>query len=228
MTGLVASVGLQVARERRYPAVGSPVHELYFTSRRLGGNAGAVVQVGARRCLLDPGGSIFRQHAPRADADRPAGTRPALSAARRHDDARSAIQHRVSVWRDLSGRGYPGWAGRPDLAIKLLDKGFARNPDKWEYLYDKAFVYYWSLSRSAARPRIGSTRPQRSRGRPTGCRAWQATCSPKGGDRRSSRFLWQQILRTAEHAIHARQRRVAPASARHADIVDQLTAMLDR
>ncbi len=36
-----------------------------------------------------------------------------------------------------------GGPGRPDLAIALLEKGLRVRPDKWEYLQDIGFVYYW-------------------------------------------------------------------------------------
>ena len=38
---------------------------------------------------------------------------------------------------------YPAGAGRVDLAVKLLEKGIAARPDKWEYMQDIGFVYYW-------------------------------------------------------------------------------------
>ena len=38
---------------------------------------------------------------------------------------------------------YPGGAGRPDLAIALLEKGLRARPDKWEYMQDIGFVHYW-------------------------------------------------------------------------------------
>ena len=37
----------------------------------------------------------------------------------------------------------PGGAGRPDLAIALLEKGLRERPDKWEYMQDIGFVHYW-------------------------------------------------------------------------------------
>ena len=38
---------------------------------------------------------------------------------------------------------YPAGAGRADLAVKLLEKGLRARPDKWEYMEDIGFVYYW-------------------------------------------------------------------------------------
>ena len=46
---------------------------------------------------------------------------------------------------------YPGGAGRPDLAIALLEKGLRARPDKWEYMQDIGFVHYWYGPRLPAR-----------------------------------------------------------------------------
>ena len=43
------------------------------------------------------------------------------------------------------GEPYPAGPGRPDLAIVLLQKGLAAQPDKWQYMMDMGFVYYWHL-----------------------------------------------------------------------------------
>ena len=40
---------------------------------------------------------------------------------------------------------FPGGAGRPDLAIALLEKGLRAQPTKWQYAEDIGFVYYWQL-----------------------------------------------------------------------------------
>ena len=37
----------------------------------------------------------------------------------------------------------PTGAGRPDLAIGLLEKGLRAQPDRWEYAQDIGFVHYW-------------------------------------------------------------------------------------
>src|SRR5436190_507462 len=34
------------------------------------------------------------------------------------------------------GEAYPGGPGRPDLAVALLKKGLAAQPDKWQYMMD--------------------------------------------------------------------------------------------
>ena len=47
---------------------------------------------------------------------------------------------------------YPAGAGRPDLAIALLEKGLRDRPDKWEYMQDIGFVHYWCATTTGRRP----------------------------------------------------------------------------
>jgi tetratricopeptide (TPR) repeat protein len=92
---------------------------------------------------------------------------------------------------------YPGGPGRPDQAIALLQKGLRYSPQKWEYMQDIAFVYYWELGDF----REAAAWFQRA-GRVPGAPAWldqlAATMLAQGGDRASSRFLWHQIAESAE------------------------------
>ena len=92
---------------------------------------------------------------------------------------------------------YPGGAGRPDLAIALLEKGIRQTPEKWEYYLDIGFVYYWRLSdyRHAAEWfRRGSDLPDG----PWWLRSYAAVMLAKGGDRQASRFLWLNLYQTSE------------------------------
>jgi tetratricopeptide (TPR) repeat protein len=93
--------------------------------------------------------------------------------------------------------GYPRPPGRPDLAIKLLEKGFEANPTRWQYLYDIAFVHYWWLRdfpAAAAWFKKASEVP----GSPEWMPGLAAATLSRGGDRRAARFLWEQILRSSE------------------------------
>ena len=140
-----------------------------------------------RRRVLDPRDSVLRRHQAAArprQRQRPAPPpliaalpddyRAAVSAARHHDDARSAVQHRVSLRRGVPGRSaIPRGAGRPDLAIALLEKGLRARPDKWEYMQDIGFVHYWYRPRLPARPPTGSSRPARCPARRGGCGRWR-------------------------------------------------------
>ena len=39
----------------------------------------------------------------------------------------------------------PGGAGRPDLAVRLIQRGIAANPDYWRLYEDLGFIYYMDL-----------------------------------------------------------------------------------
>jgi tetratricopeptide (TPR) repeat protein len=91
----------------------------------------------------------------------------------------------------------PGGPGRPDLAISLLRKGLRASPRAWELMQDIGFVYYWDLGdfKNAA---AWFQRAAQVRGAPDWLEALAATTLASGGDRVSSRFLWQQILASAQ------------------------------
>lgn len=89
----------------------------------------------------------------------------------------------------------PGGAGRPDLAVRLLQKGMEASPHRWEYPYDIGFVYYrfgdyasaadW-FRRAAAVP-----------GAATWLGPLAAVTLARGGDIATSRQLWQQIVESS-------------------------------
>ena len=225
VTGLVASVGLQVARERQYAAVGSPIHELYFTS----GDSVGTLALSFRSVLADVYWIRAIQYfaATRLEQEPPGPTDllyPLLDITTTLDP-RFTIAYRFGAI--FLAEGLNTGLGRPALSIKLLDKGFARNPDKWEYLYDKAFVYYWSLRNphEAAHWFDEAAKVPGSADWLPGLAGYMLA---QGGDRRSSRFLFQQILRTAEHQYMRTTAEWRLGQLDTLDILDQLNAMLDR
>lgn len=122
---------------------------------------------------------------------------------------------------------YPGGAGRPDLAVKLLEKGLAARPDKWEYMQDIGFVHYWwSQDYSAAAQWFD--RASKVEGAPWFLRSLAATTLAEGGDRRSSRLMWQAIRESAEidWLRSDADRRLEQLDA--ADFIDQVQADVDR
>ena len=91
----------------------------------------------------------------------------------------------------------PGGAGRPDLAIALLEKGLRDRPDKWEYMQDIGFVHYWwrhDYQAAASWFDKASQVP----GAPWFLRSLAAMTLAEGGDRRSSRTMWEPIRESAE------------------------------
>ena len=92
---------------------------------------------------------------------------------------------------------YPGGAGRPDLAIALLEKGLRARPDSWEYMQDIGFVHYWWRHDylSAAN---WFERGSQIAGAPWWLRSLAAVTLAQGGDRQSSRLMWESIRQSAE------------------------------
>src|SRR5438093_10112770 len=92
---------------------------------------------------------------------------------------------------------YPSGPGRPDLAVALLEKGLRERPDKWEYMQDIGFVHYWydhDYRAAANWFRKAADVP----GAPWWLRSLAATTLARGGDRQSSRAMWEAIRQSAE------------------------------
>jgi hypothetical protein len=122
---------------------------------------------------------------------------------------------------------FPNGAGRPDLAVKLLEKGLREEPTKWEYMEDIGFVHYWYESdyhaAAAAFQKAGDIP-----GSPWWLRSLAATTLVQGGDRRSSRTMWRAIRESAEIDWLKRdaERRLAQLDA--LDQIDELQGIVDR
>jgi hypothetical protein len=91
----------------------------------------------------------------------------------------------------------PGGADRPDLAIALLEKGLAAQPERWEFAQDIGFVYYW-WKRDYGRAAEWFSRAADVPGAPDWMRRLAAVTLAEGGSRETSRQLWKEIQRGAE------------------------------
>jgi hypothetical protein len=121
----------------------------------------------------------------------------------------------------------PGGPGRPDLAIALLQKGLRERPDRWEYMQDIGFVNYWWRHdyRAAAEwfRRAGDTP-----GSPWWLRSLAATTLAEGGDRQSSRTMWEAIRQSAEIDWLRNDADRRLAQLRALDEIDALQAVVNR
>jgi tetratricopeptide (TPR) repeat protein len=91
----------------------------------------------------------------------------------------------------------PGGPGRPDQAIELLKKGLERDPARWEYAHDIAFVYYWWLddyTQAAEWFKRAADIP----GSAPWLRPMAAITLAEGGNRQSSRTLWTEMYANTE------------------------------
>ena len=87
----------------------------------------------------------------------------------------------------------PAGAGNPEAAMALLEKGLKAQPQRWEFAQDIGFVYYWwkhDYRRAAEWFRRGAAIP----GSPNWMAPLAAVTEAQGGDRQTSRKLWEEIL----------------------------------
>jgi len=83
-------------------------------------------------------------------------------------------------------------AGRPDLAVQLVKRGIAANPDEWRLDTDLGFLYYWRLrdyNSSSAAFLDGSKKPNA----PEWMKILAARVAQKGGSIETSRMIWSEI-----------------------------------
>lgn len=120
----------------------------------------------------------------------------------------------------------PGGPGRSDLAIKLLEKGMAARPDRWQYPYDIGFVHYrdgnykvaaeWFL-RAAAVPSAQKAGERAD----IWLRPLAANTMATGGDTRSSRVLYEHLLTSEAEWL----REDAARRLKKLDAIDQIAEL---
>jgi hypothetical protein len=209
---LAGAAELQALRERRYPPATDEVEEIVYLqagtiARRL---AGAYSSLAADlywiRAIQHYGATKLRL----TDMQRLAPEPPPLIAAPPDEyyrllypllDLTTTLDPRFNIAYRFGSvflaEAYPRGPGRPDLAITLLQKGLAVRSDKWEYMEDIGFVHYWYRHdfRSAAE---WFHRASEVPGAPWWLQSLAATTLAQGGDRRSSRAMWEAIRGSAE------------------------------
>lgn len=89
----------------------------------------------------------------------------------------------------------PGGAGRPDLAVQLMQRGIKANPDDWRLSEDLGFIYYMDMKdyKKASEAFLeGSKNPK--------AMIWMKTMAAKvaaeGESYEASFFLWNDIYTT--------------------------------
>jgi tetratricopeptide (TPR) repeat protein len=186
---------LQVVRDARFPL--SPVDDrlLYVTSgdvaRKLSLSYDALIaDVYWIRAIQHYGGELGQETERRYDLLYP------LLDLTTSLDPRFSVAYRFGA--TFLMEPYPIGASRPDLAIKLLEKGIRESPQHWEYYLDIGFIYYWRLNdykRAAEWFQRGGELPNG----PWWLRTQAAVTLARGGDRQASRFLWTNIYAGADN-----------------------------
>jgi len=116
----------------------------------------------------------------------------------------------------------PGGPGRPDLAIRLLEKGLAAQPDRWEYAYDLGFVHYRRRNYASAADWFGKAGAVP--GAPTWLPPLEAVTRTRGGDRATAKLLWSELMRGAG-AEDTWMRNEAARRLRQLDALDRIDAV---
>ena len=96
----------------------------------------------------------------------------------------------------LSEPGEAG-AGRPDLAIELVKRGIAANPDEWRLQTDLGFLYYWRMKdykNAADAYSQASKNPQA----PLWAKLMAARIAQKGGSIETSRMIWSELFQSTK------------------------------
>ncbi len=191
---VVASIGIQIARDRRYQPYEPETAMLWIQSGPLMKRLAlgydtllsdvywmrSVVYYGGQR-LQENGRQGYELLAPMLDLVTTL-------------DPRFTVAYRFgSIFLT---EAYPSGPGRPDQSIALLQKGIERDPGKWEYMHDIGFVYYWWLHdyEKAAE----WFRRAEAVGGPSWLGPLAANTLAAGGSRDQSRALWRQIYESTD------------------------------
>jgi hypothetical protein len=112
----------------------------------------------------------------------------------------------------------PGGPGRPDLAVKLLERGVTMQPDDWRLYQGLGFVHYWSY-RDYATAADWFSRAAKLPGAPAWLEPLAAVTLAEGGNRKASRLMWGQILQTGADDWFKRE---AARRLKQLDAMDQI------
>jgi hypothetical protein len=236
---LAGAVQLQAARERAFPPRPAEEDAVYVQSgaavRRLTGAYTAVAADGYWIRAIQYFGGTKRRLAARPQGPEPP---PMLAAATSNDyaslypllDITTSLDPRFNIAYRFGAvflaEPYPGGPGRPDLAVALLQKGLRERPDKWEYMEDIGFVHYWydhDYRAAATWFQKASEVP----GAPWWLRSLAATTIAQGGDRQSSRMMWEAIRQSAEIEWLQKNAERRLAQLRALDDIDALQRVVD-
>lgn len=214
---VAAIVVVQVARDRQYPQEQVSDRILYVRSgealERMALSFDAfAADVYWIRAIQHFGGERRAQRAKRYDL-----LYPLLDLATTLDPL-FAIAYRFGAI--FLAEAYPGGAGRPDLAVRLLEKG-VRVDGRWQYLHDIGFVHYWH-TRNFQEAARAFERAAATPGAPNWLRPLAAATLAQGGQRSASRLMWRQLRDSADNDFmrNTAERRLIQLDA--LDLIDRL------
>jgi hypothetical protein len=185
----------------------------------------AIQYYGGTKRMFGPDGAVISPSAPNVQESR-----------RRYDllyplldltttlDPRFHIAYRFGAI--FLAEPYPGGPGRPDLAVALLEKGLREQPDKWEYMQDIGFVHYWWRQDYQAAA-LWFQRAGDVPGAPWWLKSLAANTLAQGGDRQSSRIMWESLRQSAGIDWLRREAEKRLAQLKALDDIDVLRKQVD-
>jgi tetratricopeptide (TPR) repeat protein len=90
----------------------------------------------------------------------------------------------------------PRGAGRPDLAVELIQRGIQANPDYWRFYEDLGFIYYFDMKDYAKASQAfldGSKNPHAQ----LWMKVMAAKIAAEGESFETSAFLWHDVYQSA-------------------------------
>jgi hypothetical protein len=125
------------------------------------------------------------------------------------------------------GEPEPRGAGRPDLAVKLLERGMQANPDAWRLNQDLGNIYYLELKdfpRAGQAYLDGSKKP--------GAASWMkimaARFLEKGDSREIASLLWAEVLESSNDQTIKENARINLELLKSDEDIDQLNEITVR
>ena len=231
-----AAALLQHVREVKYPEPPPAKESLYLTSgttaRRLSvGYSALAADLYWIRAIQHYGDTRLRLNRRTSSSPQPnANTQPDYELLYPLLDLTTTLDPRFNIAYRFGAiflaEPSPGGAGRPDLAIALLEKGLRERPDKWEYMQDIGFVHYWWRKDYQAAAEWFD-KAGKAPGAPWFLKSLAAATLAQGGDRRSSRTMWMAIRESAENdwLKNDAERRLQQLDV--ADLIDALQRAID-
>ena len=220
-----AAVALQVYRDRAFPRPEPTVEELYLAS----GDTARRLALSYQALLADVYWIRAVQYFGRTRLE--GSARPSYDLLYPLLDITTSLDPAFNIAYRFGAiflsEGYPLGPGRPDQAVALLEKGFRHNPHRWQYLYDKAFVYYWWYRDPEAAARWFGEAAEVP-GSPEWMPGLAAFMLSQSTDRQRARVLWEQIYRGSEHEYMQKNAEHRLRQLDAMDVMDRLDALLDR
>jgi len=125
------------------------------------------------------------------------------------------------------GEPEPRGAGRPDLAVKLLERGMQANPDAWRLNQDLGNIYYLELKdfpKAGQAYLDGSKKP--------GAASWMkimaARFLEKGDSREIASLLWAEVLESSNDQTIKENARINLELLKSDEDIDQLNEITEQ